>query len=1026
MNRIILLIIATFLLSNFANSQTNYESDLSKIPIEKDGAVLLPIEKLKGKTNFYSSNELESSKAWESFRKEYGNWTIIFDNLTKTPRRAFGKPIQINGYYEINQNNVEKASLSFLNQFADLFNINTNELKIKNISQVKNKWYVKFSQHHNGFEVLFSEVDLRISDDGKVFSFGVDFYNDIDLDLVPSISSAIATDNAHFGLNYNSKSDKIQANEKMFILPVKTNSGISYKLTYNVKIETTEPFGIYSSYVDSHSGLIVWRINQTKKFGNLKTNNQIDNFGNITNSKSVPIPSKRTGETSIEVKGLVKLVHPWDEQRLVPFPNIYVNIGDEVYTTDENGKVEFDITEQTNYSVKFSGPNGHIKNNDVDSADAEISGVINPSESITLEWNDSNSKIQERNLFYHTDFVYKNTKRIDPELTVMDYSTEVLISYDSWTPNAMATGESIYFIGVSYPGYRFPETPTVLYHEYTHNINARLYQFLGFEDGMINLDCNEGTADLGAALIVKDSRMGVGYLTSDTVSYLRNLQNNYVYPEDLESDSHFNGQILSGSFWDLMGKTSFDLVEHLSHFAKYGTPDDADVGMAFAEWFIETLIADDDDNDLSNGTPNDINIIESFNNHHIGTDLFLAVSFSHNNLPDSQDTLNSFTVPFTLASKIAIIERQVENVELVYTTDGFKTSQNVAATENGTNQFSALIPSQKKGTIVQYYFKAVDPYTKREIVLTSKLGEFAPYEFLVGYTQAFFDNFEEDNGWISGVPTDESTRGVWERDVPTEVIVDYFGGTMQPGSGCSEEGSKCYVTGARSGSGTDFYDYMPNGKTTLTSPVFDISNLELPLIKFQYWFFNLFFDYDYAPDFVIQVSSDAGANWIAVNTTSESESAWKKYQFNVTDFVSLTPNFQIRFVFDAVSYSGYQAFYFSEALVDDFQILTANKSIINSVEDEINANNVILSYPNPFSSSITINTYIDKPQRVIAQIFNIYGELVNIITDNYLETGNYSFIWDGTNINKQKVASGTYFMKIQMDNQIRTEKLIMN
>jgi hypothetical protein len=90
--------------------------------------------------------------------------------------------------------------------------------------------------------------------------------------------------------------------------------------------------------------------------------------------------------------------------------------------------------------------------------------------------------------------------------------------------------------------------------------------------------------------------------------------------------------------------------------------------------FIETLIADDDDNDLSNGTPNDINIIESFNNHHIGTDLFLAVSFSHNNLPDSQTPKFIYSA-FTLACKIAIIERQVENVELVYTTDGFKTSQ---------------------------------------------------------------------------------------------------------------------------------------------------------------------------------------------------------------------------------------------------------------------------------------------------------------------------------------------------------------
>jgi len=884
---------------------------------------------------------------------------------------------------------------------------------------------VKFSQVHNGIDVLLSEVDLRISDDGKVFSFGVDFYKNIVVDLTPSISSAIAVDNAHFGLNFNSKSDKIQANEKMYILPVKTNSGISYKLTYNVKFETNEPYGVYSSYVDSHSGMIVWRINQTKKFGDFKINTKDNNIENIVNLESDAIQSTIVGNTSIVVKGLIKSVHPWDEQKIVPFPNIYVNLGGKVYTTDENGKVEFDITEQTNYSVKFNGPNGHIKNNDYDSVDAEISGVINTGENITLEWNDSNSKIQERNLFYHTDLVYKNIKRIDPALTVMDYSTEVLLSYDSWSPNAMATGESIYFIGIRYPGYRFPETPTVLYHEYTHNINARLYQQLGSEEGMINLDCNEGTADLGAALIVKDPRMGVGYLTEDTTSYLRNLINNYVYPNDLESDSHFNGQILSGSFWDLMSKTSHDYVEHISHFAKYGTPDDADVGIAFSEWFIETLIADDDDENLSNGTPNDMAIIESFNNHQIGTDLLVAVSFSHNNLPDSEDTLNAYTVPFTLASKIAIMEKPVENVEMVYSTDGFATSQTVAATEIASNLFSAEIPAQRKGTLVQYYFKAVDPFTKKTIVLSSKLGELAPFEFLVGYRQAFYDNFEKDNGWTTSSTNDDATTGVWERDVPTEVNTGSIG-IMQPGSGCSAVGAKCYVTGAKSGQGTEFYEYMPNGKTTLTSPVFDISNLENPLIKFKYWFFNYYFYNDYVPQYVVQVSSNGGENWVGVTSTNESESAWKKFQFDISNFVSLTPNFQIRFVFDAVHYSGMQAYYFSEALMDEFEILTTNNSIINSVDDGIGSNDGVLSYPNPFSNNITINTYIDKPQRVIAQIFNIYGELVNTISDSYLETGNYTFHWNGTNSYNQKVSTGTYFIKILMNNQVKTEKIIMN
>ncbi|NLO19236.1 MAG: T9SS type A sorting domain-containing protein [Ignavibacteria bacterium] len=1025
MNRIIIIIISAFLLSNFANSQTNYKADLSKILIEKDGSVLLPIEKLKGKSDIYSSGIEQNADAWENFRKEYGAWTITFDKLTNTPRRAFGKPIQIAGYSEITEKNLEQASLSFLKQFADLFNIDANQLKLRNSNFINNTWYVKFYQEYQGIEVLLSEIDLRISKDAKVFSFGVDFYNNINLDLSPSISASTAIENAHFGLDFNPKKDKIQANEKMFILPVKSNSGISYKLAYKVKIETEQPFTVYSAYVDSHSGIIVWRINQTKNFTINKTNENLKSSESFSNKELNIIQSKSDGETSIELKGLVKLIHPWDEPSLVPFASTYINIGDEVYLTDEEGRVVFDINEPAAYSISFSGPYCTIKNSVADSIDALIKGIINPEEKLELEWNDSNSKIQERILFYHTNLVYKNYKGIDPEMTVMDYPMDVTISYDTWSPNAMATGDAIMFIGVGYQDYRLAETPTVLYHEYTHNVNARLYQELGLEDGMINLDCNEGTADLGASLIIRDPRLGVGYLTGDSVLYLRNLSNSIIFPDSLEADSHFNGQILSGSFWDLIEKTSYEYVEQLSHFAKYGTPDDADLGIAFNEWFLETLIADDDDNNLTNGTPNDMAIIESFNNHQIGTDLLVAVSFSHKNLPDSEDTLNAFTVPFNLASKIAIMEKPVENVELVYSIDAFETFFAVPAVELSTNQFSAEIPAQKKGTVVQYYFKALDPFTKKEVILSSELRGFAPFEFLVGYSQAFFDNFEEDNGWTVGSPSDDATRGEWERDVPEEVNINLFPDVVQPGSGYSEEGSKCFVTGAKAGSNMDFYKYMPNGTTTLTSPVFDISNLDNPLIKFHYWFFNYFLSLSFIPEFIVKVSSDAGETWVTVFETTENKSAWRKHQFDIADFVSISPTFQVRFIFDAVKTSGNQFYYFSEALVDDFTILTANQSIISSVDENYISNNSVLVYPNPFSNKVNISANIETAQRVLVQIYNIYGELQASIADEYLASGKYNFTWNGFNSLNQKAAQGTYFVKIFIGNQVKTEKIIL-
>ena len=87
-----------------------------------------------------------------------------------------------------------------------------------------------------------------------------------------------------------------------------------------------------------------------------------------------------------------------------------------------------------------------------------------------------------------------------------------------------------------------------------------------------------------------------------------------------------------------------------------GTPDDADIGIAFNEWFIETLITDDSygegDNDLSNGTPNADIIIESFNKHNIGTTLAMQLTFNHENYEDADDTENPYRIVFVLGAVV--------------------------------------------------------------------------------------------------------------------------------------------------------------------------------------------------------------------------------------------------------------------------------------------------------------------------------------------------------------------------------------
>ncbi|MFH0945760.1 MAG: M14 family metallopeptidase, partial [Planctomycetota bacterium] len=84
------------------------------------------------------------------------------------------------------------------------------------------------------------------------------------------------------------------------------------------------------------------------------------------------------------------------------------------------------------------------------------------------------------------------------------------------------------------------------------------------------------------------------------------------------------------------------------------------------------------------------------------------------------------------------------------------------------------------------------------------------------------DLFESELGWQAGVPGDNASTGLWERVNPNQVS---DGGTItQPGDDATPGGgTHCYVTGNNNSSlGADDVD---SGKTTLMSPVFDLTGL---------------------------------------------------------------------------------------------------------------------------------------------------------------------------------------------------------
>jgi hypothetical protein len=84
------------------------------------------------------------------------------------------------------------------------------------------------------------------------------------------------------------------------------------------------------------------------------------------------------------------------------------------------------------------------------------------------------------------------------------------------------------------------------------------------------------------------------------------------------------------------------------------------------------------------------------------------------------------------------------------------------------------------------------------------------------------------------------------------------------------------------------------------------------------------------------------------------------------------------------------------------------------------------NYPNPFNPTTNIAYNMQVPGNVILEIYNIKGQKVKTLIDEYKNAGNHIIAWNGNNDSNQSVASGVYFYKMKVDGKLSsTKKMIL-
>ncbi len=98
--------------------------------------------------------------------------------------------------------------------------------------------------------------------------------------------------------------------------------------------------------------------------------------------------------------------------------------------------------------------------------------------------------------------------------------------------------------------------------------------------------------------------------------------------------------------------------------------------------------------------------------------------------------------------------------------------------------------------------------------------------------------------------------------------------------------------------------------------------------------------------------------------------------------------------------------------------LIAGDNIEQPEQFQLNQN-----YPNPFNPETNISYSLPQGANVRLTIYDILGQEIRVLVDEYQNPGEKNIIWDGHNMRGEDVSSGIYFYRLLADDYTQTKKM---
>ncbi len=699
--------------------------------------------------------------AFRAFSAAHPGWSALFDPRTRQPIAATGPGIQLvgPGASEAEIRNAAEDVNSRL--VAGIWGCDPTQQALASAVRAGRLWYLHFVQSVGGMRIQNAGLELRIDESGRLVMFGGEIHATGDWKPRREISPAQACEATRMDARLTSalalQSAEVAAISEVIIVR-ETDAARVLVPCIAVTSRWDAPDGprSWTTFVDAETGAVAESKSDVLSCRAEDPCPSIDgtSWGSARSETGRPAAAP-PGVLSGLVTGSVHEGRlPWQTPVPRALPGVTVTVDGATTTSDGTGF----YTSPTlgSIAVVSSLLNGPWVRCTAASPLANVTQLA-PAGTWNVAFTDQNSTVTQRNLTYFLTKAHTILKARAPSNVWAD--SQLPGTLGGLTPGVAAFDPLTNAVQFSAAGNGIYDTatmPSLMVHEYGHFITVNTYKANG---RIIPQDLGEGLSDAMGAIVENTPRIGDGWQGPGTV--VRDLTVGCQWPSSCGTQIHQVGLILAGAAWDTRnlfvarygpaGAVTFE-ERFYRHFA--GTP------LSFTLSILEMLLLDDDDGDVTNGTPNADLFFQGFTLGHGIPFPIPPVTIAPVPIQDSMDQYQSYRLQCRVTSLRAL---STVVADVYWRLDGGSWTQQPMAPVGGSD-WAAQIPVQPVGSIIDYYFQASD---SASAVGTSPPS--APIQFhtlhVFRRTTVLREGFEANaGGWVSGAGPNPAYGGSGTND----------------------------------------------------------------------------------------------------------------------------------------------------------------------------------------------------------------------------------------------------------------------